>query len=75
MATGFSSGRSEIRMENDPRLAYLQSHGDFSSAYSTLDPSLRSFFVEGVGYQAYAVQGRRAMGLFNPVCADNGRPR
>ncbi|MCZ6599213.1 MAG: phosphatidylglycerol lysyltransferase domain-containing protein [Acidobacteria bacterium] len=62
-------------MENDPRLAYLQAHGDFSSAYSTLDPGLRSFLVPGVGYQAYAVQGRRVMGLFNPVCADSDRPQ
>ncbi|TDI29492.1 MAG: DUF2156 domain-containing protein [Acidobacteria bacterium] len=75
MAPISSSGQSEILMASDLRLDYLHNHGDFSTAYSTLDPGLRSFLLEGVGYQAYAVQGRRVLGLFNPVCAGHDRSR
>ena len=57
------------------RLAYLRRFGGQALSYSTLQPEMDYFDVDGVGYLAYQVKFGRRFVLGDPVCAPADRPR
>lgn len=57
------------------RIAYLKKFGRHSMAFSALQPMMRYFDLEGVGYIAYRKKWGDVVCLGDPVCAKEDRTR
>lgn len=55
------------------RVEYLKRFGRHSMAFSALQPLMRYFDIEGVGYIAYRKQWGSVVCLGNPICAPEDR--
>lgn len=58
----------ETRFDLPERLRYLRCFGGQALSYSTLQPGMRYFDVDGVGYIAYQVKFGRRFVLGDPIC-------
>lgn len=55
------------------RVEYLKKYGRHSMAFSALQPKMRYFDIEGVGYIAYRKQWGSVVCLGDPICAVENR--
>lgn len=55
------------------RVEFLKKFGRHSMAFSALQPQMRYFDIEGVGYIAYRKQWGSVVCLGNPICATENR--
>lgn len=55
------------------RVEFLKKFGRHSMAFSALQPQMRYFDIEGVGYIAYRKQWGSVVCLGNPICAEADR--
>ncbi len=57
------------------RVRFLKKYGKHSMAFSALQPKMRYFDMEGVGYIAFRKQWGCVVCLGNPICAPQDRER
>lgn len=55
------------------RIAYLKKYGRHSMAFSALQPKMRYFDMEGIGYIAYRKQWGSVVALGDPICSVEDR--
>lgn len=54
----------------EERISYLKQHGSHCMAYSTLQPGMEYFDLEGIGYLAYMKYFGTRYVLGNPICQE-----
>jgi phosphatidylglycerol lysyltransferase len=65
---------TDRRFDMTERLRYLRQFGNQALSYTTLQPEMEYFDLEGVGYIAYQVRFGRRFVLGDPVCAPKDLP-
>lgn len=67
-----------MRLKNfspEERISYFKQYGSHCIAYSTLQPGMKYFDIDGIGYVAYMNHGKTRFVLGDPICAEENKEK